>query len=110
MLRKFSSHYIVGTNLFDPPRGLSWTASRRTLRRIPPMSIRRVAHGYLAPPATLVQRPRSSPPDAEFVAETHSTRLWADTFPWDAMVQPVAHSFAQRFPKKRPAGGRPSVS
>src|SRR5258705_5306510 len=47
---------------------------------------------------------------AEFVPETHSIRLWADTFPWDAMVQAVAHSFAQRFPKKRPTGGRPSVS
>jgi transposase len=47
---------------------------------------------------------------AAFVPETHPIRLWADTFPWDAMVQAVAHSFAQRFPKKRPTGGRPSVS
>jgi transposase len=47
---------------------------------------------------------------AEFVPETHSIRLWAETFPWDAMVEAVAHSFTQRFPKKRPTGGRPSVS
>src|SRR5882724_7207440 len=47
---------------------------------------------------------------AAFVPETHPIRLWADTFPWDAMVQAVAQSFAQRFPKKRPHGGRPPVS
>lgn len=47
---------------------------------------------------------------AAFVPETHPIRLWADTFPWDAMVHAVAHSFAQRFPTKRPTGGRPSVS
>jgi hypothetical protein len=37
-------------------------------------------------------------------------RLWADTFPWAAMVQAVEHRFAQRFPTKRPPGGRPPVS
>ena len=47
---------------------------------------------------------------AEFVPETHAIRLWADTFPWEAMVQAVEHSFARRFPKKRLHGGRPSVS
>src|SRR5918999_3770204 len=47
---------------------------------------------------------------AEFVPETHPIRLWADTFPWDAMVQAVEHSFTQRFPKKRLKGGRPPVS
>src|SRR5438132_14050246 len=47
---------------------------------------------------------------AAFVPETHPIRMWADTFPWDAMVQAVALSFAKRFPKKRPTGGRPSVS
>lgn len=47
---------------------------------------------------------------AAFVPETHSIRLWADTFPWDAMVEAVAHSFAQRFPTKHPTRGRPSVS
>jgi transposase len=47
---------------------------------------------------------------AAFVPETHPIRLWADTFPWDTMVQAVEQSFARRFPKKRPSGGRPSVS
>ena len=47
---------------------------------------------------------------AEFVPESHPIRLWADTFPWDAMVQAVEHSFARRFPKKRPTGGRAPVS
>lgn len=47
---------------------------------------------------------------AAFVPKTHAIRLWADTFPWDAMVQALEHSFAQRFPKKRSTGGRPSVS
>jgi transposase len=47
---------------------------------------------------------------AEFVPEAHSIRQWADTFPWDSMVQAVEQSFARRFPKKRPTGGRPPVS
>jgi hypothetical protein len=47
---------------------------------------------------------------AEFVPETHPIRLWADTFPWEAMVHAVERSFARRFPKKRPTGGRPAVS
>lgn len=47
---------------------------------------------------------------AEFVPEAHPIRLWADTFPWDAMVQAVEQSFTPRFPKKRPHGGRPPVS
>ncbi len=47
---------------------------------------------------------------ADFVPETHPIRLWADTFPWDAMVKAVAQSFEQRFPKKRPKGGRAPVS
>ena len=47
---------------------------------------------------------------AEFVPETHRIRLWADTFPWDALVEAVTQSFDQRFPKKRPKGGRPPVS
>ena len=38
----------------------------------------------------------------EFVPETHPIRLWADTFPWDAMVDAVTQSFAQRFPKNGP--------
>jgi hypothetical protein len=52
--------------------------------------------------------PYLQPP--EFVPESHRIRLWADTFPWEAMVQAVEHSFAQRFPTKRPTGGRPPVS
>lgn len=47
---------------------------------------------------------------AEFVSETHPLRLWAATFPWDAMVEAVVHSFAQRFSTKRPTGGRAPVS
>lgn len=47
---------------------------------------------------------------AEFVPDSHPIRLWADTFPWEAMVQAVAHSFAQRFPLKEPRRGRPPVS
>jgi hypothetical protein len=47
---------------------------------------------------------------AAFVPETHPIRQWADTFPWDAMVQAVEQSLTRRFPKKRPTGGRPPVS
>jgi len=47
---------------------------------------------------------------AEFVPETHPVRQWADTFPWEAMVQAVTQSFTRRFPTKHPTGGRPSVS
>jgi transposase len=47
---------------------------------------------------------------AAFVPETHPIRQWADTFPWEAMVQAVTQSFTRRFPTKRPTGGRPSVS
>jgi hypothetical protein len=47
---------------------------------------------------------------AAFVPETHAIRLWADTFPWDALVATVEHNFARRFPNKRPQGGRPPVS
>jgi hypothetical protein len=46
---------------------------------------------------------------AEFVPETHAIRLWAATFPWDAMVDAVSQSFAQRFPKKRAKGGRAPI-
>ena len=46
----------------------------------------------------------------EFVPETHPIRLWADTFPWEAMVEAVTQSFAQRFPKKRAKGGRVPVA
>jgi transposase len=46
----------------------------------------------------------------EFVPEINAIRLWADTFPWDALVEAVEQSFVRRFPKKRPQGGRPAVS
>ncbi len=47
---------------------------------------------------------------AEFIPEQDPMRLWADTFPWDTMVEAVTQSVARRFPKKRPQGGRPPVS
>lgn len=47
---------------------------------------------------------------AAFVPETHAIRLWADTFPWEALVQAVVQSFARRFLPKRPQGGWPPVS
>jgi hypothetical protein len=46
----------------------------------------------------------------EFVPATHAIRLWADTFPWEAMVDAVNQSFTPRFPKKRAKGGRAPVS
>lgn len=46
---------------------------------------------------------------AAFVPNTHAIRLWADTFPWDARVDAVTQSFAQRFPKQRAKGGRAPV-
>ena len=46
----------------------------------------------------------------EFVPETHAIRLWADTFPWEALGHAVEQSFARRLPTKRPQGGRPPVS
>ena len=47
---------------------------------------------------------------AEFVPPNHPIRLWADTFPWDALVAAMVESFEQRFPKKRLKGGRAPVS
>ena len=46
---------------------------------------------------------------ADFVPETHPLRLWAETFPWAALVAAVDRSFAQRFPKPT-TRGRPPVS
>ena len=43
---------------------------------------------------------------AAFVPDAHPIRLWADTFPWEAMVHAVAQSFAQRCPRKEPRRGR----
>jgi hypothetical protein len=34
-------------------------------------------------------------------------RQWADTFPWDALVNAIAQSFATRFPKTSTRGRRP---
>jgi hypothetical protein len=34
-------------------------------------------------------------------------RQWADTFPWDALVDAIAQSFAKRFPKTSTRGRRP---
>ena len=44
---------------------------------------------------------------ADFVPDTHPIRLWADTFPWAALVAAVERSFAQRFPKRSPRGRAP---
>ena len=44
---------------------------------------------------------------ADFVPDTHPLRPWADTFPWDALVAAVEHSFATRFPKRSPRGRAP---
>jgi transposase len=46
---------------------------------------------------------------ADFVPKNHPLRLWADTFPWDALVTAIDTSFARRFPPRN-ARGRPPVS
>lgn len=45
---------------------------------------------------------------SDFVPKDHSLRLWADTFPWDRMVEAVDASIARRFPKET-TQGRPPV-
>ena len=40
----------------------------------------------------------------EFVPETHPIRLWADTFPWDSIVDAVTQSFTQALSHKRARG------
>ena len=45
----------------------------------------------------------------DFVPDDHSLRLWADNFPWEAMVAAVDRHFATRFPKETQRG-RPPVS
>lgn len=45
----------------------------------------------------------------DFVPKDHYLRLWADTFPWQKMVEAVEASFARRFPKET-AQGRPGIS
>lgn len=44
----------------------------------------------------------------DFVPEDHYLRLWADTFPWEKMVEAVDASIVRRFPKET-AQGRPPV-
>jgi len=44
---------------------------------------------------------------ADFVPDTHPLRLWADTFPWAALVTAIEHSFAKRFPTRSPRGRAP---
>ena len=44
---------------------------------------------------------------ADFVPETHPVRLWADTFPWTALVAAVERNFAQRFPTPTARGRVP---
>lgn len=43
----------------------------------------------------------------DFVPESDSIRQWADTFPWEALVDAIEVSFAERFPKKSNRGRRP---
>ena len=45
----------------------------------------------------------------DFVPDDHSLRLWAETFPWEAMVGAVDRHFATHFPKESQRG-RPPVS
>jgi hypothetical protein len=44
---------------------------------------------------------------ADFVPESHPIRQWADTFPWAALVEAIAQSFAERFPQTSTSGRRP---
>jgi len=44
----------------------------------------------------------------DFVPPSDPIRQWADTFPWDALVEAIEQSFAKRFPKKSKRG-RPPV-
>ena len=43
----------------------------------------------------------------DFVPESHPIRRWADTFPWEALVQAIEQSFQKRFPKTSRRGRRP---
>jgi hypothetical protein len=44
---------------------------------------------------------------SDVVPLDHTLRLWADTFPWDRMVQAIEQNFAQRFPSERRQGRAP---
>jgi hypothetical protein len=43
----------------------------------------------------------------DFVPQNDPIRQWADTFPWDALVEAIEQSFAKRFPKPSHRGRRP---
>jgi hypothetical protein len=43
----------------------------------------------------------------DFVPESDPIRQWADTFPWEPLVDAIEASFAERFPKKSNRGRRP---
>jgi hypothetical protein len=43
----------------------------------------------------------------DFVPDTHPIRLWADTFPWAALVSAIEQSFQKRFQKSSRRGRRP---
>ena len=44
---------------------------------------------------------------ADVVPASHPIRQWADTFPWVALIEAIAKSFAKRFPKTSRRGRRP---
>jgi hypothetical protein len=43
----------------------------------------------------------------DFVPQGDPIRQWADTFPWEALVDAIEQSFAKRFPKTSQRGRRP---
>lgn len=43
----------------------------------------------------------------DFVPQSDPIRQWADTFPWDTLVDAIEQNFAKRFPKKSKRGRRP---
>jgi Transposase domain (DUF772) len=43
----------------------------------------------------------------DFVPQSDPIRQWADTFPWDALVEAIEQSFDNRFPKTSKRGRRP---
>ena len=43
----------------------------------------------------------------DFVPQSDPIRQWADTFPWDTLVEAIELSFAKRFPKTSKRGRRP---
>jgi hypothetical protein len=45
--------------------------------------------------------------ETDFVPQSDPIRQWADTFPWDALVEAIEQSFTQRFPKPSNRGRRP---